>query len=157
MLRVLLGITLAISCTAAGAKPPPKILPAPPDPAVAHADDICTDAGGFGRSFGRGYGHVDTTADEEWAPFTKLVITGREIRATVSFRGHGDSREADEALAQTLAKALDKAVTEKGHFPHRQASGGRFFFNTSKEPGTGLSFEIHLMEDRVLAVCTSLE
>jgi hypothetical protein len=133
-----------------------------PEPAaVAHAAKACTKDGAFGRSFGdAGYGHVDSIADDEWAPFRRLTIreTGRGtvIRAEASFRDAGDSRGDDIALAQRFFKAFDKAIAAKHRFAHREANGNGVTFHTGNEPDTGLVFDIHREADRVIADCIDL-
>jgi len=153
MQRFILAGVIALVIQAADAKPPAE--PAPPKfAAVAHAATICTDKGAFGRLFPRGgYGHVDTTADDDWAPFEKLSIAAGEITAVAPFRGAGDSRETDEALAEKFRKALDKAVEAKHHFAKREAHHTGVAFHAGKEPGHGLTLEIRQEDDHVVATC----
>ena len=148
-----MACAIALVFQAAEAKPP-----APPQlPAVAHAATICTDKGAFGRAFGRDYGHVDTTVDDDWAPFEKLSIGAGEIIAIASFHGAGDSREADEALAEKFLKALDKAVETNHHFPHREAHRTGVAFHAGKEPGRGLTFALRQEDDQIVATCSEPE
>jgi hypothetical protein len=135
--------------------------PEPAHAAVAHLAKACTRDGAFGRLFGDGgYGHVDTIADDEWAPFRRLTIRatggGMVIGAEASFHNEGDSRGDDIALAQRFFKALDKAITVRHRFPHREASGNGVTFHTSNEPDAGLVFDIRREADRVIADCVDL-
>jgi hypothetical protein len=157
MLRVFLAAMIALPIVASRAEAPK------PDPkAVAHVAKACTKDGAFGRPFGEaGYGHVDAIADDEWAPFRRLTIgaargDGMIISAEASFHDAGDSREDDIALARVFFKALDKAITAKHRFPHREANGNGVTFHTSKEPDAGLVFDIHREADRVIADCVDL-
>jgi len=150
MQRLLMAGAIAVTLQAAAAKPPAA---EPPSPAIAHAAEICTATGAFGRAFGRGYGHVDTTVDDDWAPFAKLSIGAGEVTAIASFDGAGDSREADEALAKKFLKALDKAVESKHHFAHREAHSSGVAFHAGKEPGKGLTLEVRGQDDQVVATC----
>ena len=150
MQRLLMASAIVLALQAADAKPP---IAEPASPAITHAATICTDKGAFGRAFGRGYGHVDTTAADEWAPFAKLSIAAGEITAIASFHGTGDSREADEALAKKFLNALDKAVEAKHHFAHREAHGTGVAFRTGKEPGSGLTFALRQEDDQIIATC----
>lgn len=157
MLRFLVAAALALPITASHAE-----APKPASKAVAHAAKACTKDGAFGRRFGdAGYGHVDAIADDEWAPFRRLTIHaardgGMVISAEASFHDAGDSRAEDIALAQRFFNALDKAITAKHRFPHREANGNGVTFHTSKEPDTGLVFDIRRESDRVIADCVDL-
>lgn len=134
----------------------------PPAPAIAHIAKICTPDGAFGRSFGASqYGQVDAIADDEWAPFRRLVIaTDRsgapQISAEASFHDAGESYEDDVALARRFLRALDKAITAKHRFPHRETGGRGVTFHTSNEPDGGLVFDLHQESDRVIAACIDL-
>ena len=134
----------------------------PPEPAIAHTANICTPDGAFGRPFAdASYGQVDSIADDEWAPFRRLTIGatrggGTIISAEASFHDAGDSRAEDVALAQRFFKALDKAITAKHRFPHRETQGNGVTFHTSNEPDSGLVFDIHQEQDRVVADCVDL-
>lgn len=157
MLRIFLAATIALPIAASHAESAvlsPKV--------IAHVAKVCTKNGGFGRPFGDGgYGHVDAIADDDWAPFRRLTIAaaregGMVISAEASFHDAGVSREDDIALAQHFLQALDKAVTAKHDFPHREVQGDGVAFHTSKEPDTGLVFDIHRQGDRVIADCVDL-
>jgi hypothetical protein len=150
MHRILVAGAIALVAQAAAAKPPAL----PKFEAVAQAAKICTAKGAFGRLFPRaGYGHVDTTAGDDWAPFAKLTLAEGEITAIASFRGTGDSREADEAAAKEFLQALDKAVQAKHHFAHREAHRSGAAFRGGKEPGNGLTFEVRQEDDHIIATC----
>lgn len=155
-MRILLAGIVLVALQGADAKTP-AVPKEPPAAAVSHADKICTASGGFGRRFGRGYGHVDATAGDDWAPFAKLTVEGGHISAEASFHGARDSEEDDAAAAEHFFKALDHAVEAKHKFAHREASGGgSIVFHTAKEQGTGLVFEISLRGDTVVAACSDL-
>jgi hypothetical protein len=146
---IALAIALALPATAK-----PAAVPKDPPPAVlAHAADICKATGGFGRVFGRGYGQVDATASEDWAPFEQLSIGAGEIVAQASFHGAADTLEGDVAKAEAFLKSLDKAVTAKAKFPHRETSGNRYRYSGGKEPGTGVTLELNQDREIVVAIC----
>jgi hypothetical protein len=153
MLRAFLAAMIILPIAASRAE-------APASKAVAHLAKACTKDGAFGRPFGdAGYGHVDAIADDEWAPFRRLVInreSGLRITAEASFHDAGNSREEDVSFAQHFFHALDKAVRAKHRFPHREAHDGGVTFHTSKEPDTDLIFNIRRQGDRVIAECVSL-
>jgi hypothetical protein len=153
-MRILLSLVVAIAFQAADAKTPKPAVPKEPvAEAVKHAGDICKATGGFGRVFGRGYGHVDATADDDWAPFEKLTIETGAIAAVAPFRGSGDTLEDDVAHAEHFLKALDKAVTAKGHFKHREASGNAVRFSSGKDAGSGITLQFRQEQDQIVANC----
>jgi hypothetical protein len=152
MHRILIACAIALVFQAAAAKPSAEPRQ-PQAEAVKHAGLICTDKGAFGRPFGRGYGYVDTTVDDDWTPFAKLTLGAGEITAIASFHGAGDSREDDEAAAKKFLKALDKAIQAKHHFPHREAHRTGAAFRSGKEPGKGLMFEVRQEDDQIIATC----
>jgi len=153
MQRIFVACAIALVVQAAGAKPPAE--PASPKfAAVAHAATICTDKGAFGRVFPHGgYGHVDTTVTDEWAPFAKLTLTAGDITAVASFDGASDSREEDEAAAKKFLTALDKAIEAKHHFAHREAHHSGVTFGSGKEASNGLRFEVRQEDDHIIATC----
>ncbi len=154
-MRIFLSLAVAIAFQAADARAPKPATPKEPvAAAVEHAGDICKATGGFGRGFGRGYGHVDATADDDWAPFEKLTIAAGEIAAVAPFRGSGDTLEDDAAHAEHFLKALDKAVTAKAHFKHREASGNAVRFSPGKDAGAGVTLQLRQEEDQIIAICT---
>lgn len=153
MCRILFALIIAASVASADAKPA-KPEAAPEAAAITHAGDICKATGGFGRVFGRGYGHVDTTADDEWAPFERLTIEAGRITAEASFNGSGDSLENDVANAEKFLKALDHAVTAKGHFPHRDASGNTIRFANGKQAGSGVTLVLRQEQELIVALCS---
>ena len=154
-MRILLCLVVVMAFQAAAAKTPKPAVPKEPvTEAVKHAGDICKVTGGFGRVFGRGDGHVDATAADDWAPFEKLTIETGAITAVAPFRGSGDTLEDDVAHAERFLKALDKAVTAKGHFKHREASGNNVRFGSGKEAGSGVTLQLHQEEDQIVAVCS---
>lgn len=154
-MRILLCVVMAIALQAADAKTPKSAAPKEPVAAVVkHAGDICTATGGFGRVFGRGDGHVDTTASDDWAPFEKLTIQAGDITAVAPFRGTGDTLEDDVAHAARFFHALDKAVTAKGHFKHRETSGNAVRFSSSKEPQSGVTLAFRQEQDQIVAMCS---
>lgn len=128
---------------------------------ISHLAQTCTAKGAFGRAFPEhGYGHVDAVAEAEWAPFRRLAISaeaGRRITAEASFSHAGDSPEQDIRHAGRFFHALDKAITEKHRFPHREAHDGGVTFHMNKEPDTGLVFNIRRERDQVIAECIDLE
>lgn len=146
-----LVLALMIAVVSADAKPA-KPDAAPEPAAIAHAGDICKTTGGFGRVFGRGYGHVDATASEEWAPFERLTIEAGHITAEASFNGTGDSLEADVANAAKFLKRLDHAV--KGRFPHREVSGAAFRYSDGKEAGSGVVLILRQERELIVAQCS---
>jgi hypothetical protein len=153
-MRMLLSLVVAIALQAADAKTPEPAVPKEPvAEAVKHVSDICKATGGLGRVFGRGYGHVDTTAGDDWAPFEKLTIATGEITAVASFRGSGDTLEDDVAHAERFFHALDKAVTAKGPFKHRDTSGNAVRFSSGKQAGSGVTLEFHQEQDQIIATC----
>lgn len=126
---------------------------APQTPAIRHAAEMCKPEGGFGREFaGSAYGHADTTADAEWAPFERLTIAGNAITAVADFHGRHDTRAEDVAAAQHFLKELEKAVADTHRFPHRQ--GG--VFRTAGGQNGGLVLELRLDGDHVVARCINL-
>ena len=145
----LIVIALAIALTGSAAAKEPVTE------AVQHAGDICKATGGFGRVFSRGYGHVDATAGDDWAPFGKLTIAAGEITSEASFRGAGDSAEDDAARAEKFFKALDKAVTAKKRFAHRETNGNAVRFSSGKEPGSGVVLELRQDGDAIVATCSA--
>jgi hypothetical protein len=154
MRTIIFATAIVIGLTAASAKPP--AAPKEPEPAVLkHAGDICKTTGGFGRVFGRGYGHVDATASEDWAPFEKLSIEAGAITAEASFRGLGDSLEDEAVLAEKFFKKLDHAIEAKKHFPHREKSGNAIRYSNGKEPGTGIVLELRQEADVIVALCSA--
>ncbi len=132
-------------------------LPAPPSAAPAEyeaikqAAGICSAKGAFGRGFARS-GSIDTTADEEWAPFTKLSLGQNAIRAEASFHGSGESQEEDVAQAEDFRQALEKALIAKHVFAHSKKQGKTMAFGAN-EDGSGLSFILGRDEDHVIAEC----
>jgi hypothetical protein len=153
MRTIHLGLMLAMALAAAAAKP--AAAPKEPEPAVLkHIGDICKPAGGFGRVFGRGYGHVDATAGDDWAPFEKLSIEEGAITAEATFRGLGDSLEDEVALAGKFLKKLDHAIEAKHTFKHRETGGNAVRFSSGKEPGTGMVLELHQDREIVVAMCS---
>lgn len=135
----------------------PALSASKPEAVLAKAAQLCTTHGAFGRDFSdTGYGHVDAIADDEWAPFRRLVIDSGRITAEASFHDAGNSREDDITLAQRFFKVLDKAVKTEDRFPHRDANGNGVTFHTSKEPDSGLVFDIRRDGDRVMAACVAL-
>jgi len=102
---------------------------------------------------GRGDGHVDATASDDWAPFEKLTIEAGAFAAVAPFRGSGDTLEDDVAHAEHFLKALDKAVTAKGHFKHRETSGNAVRFTSGKEAGSGVTLQLRQEEDQIVAIC----
>ncbi len=152
MRTIVLGLMLAMALPAA-AKPP--ATPKEPEPAVLkHAGDICKPIGGFGRVFGRGYGHVDAMAGDDWAPFERLSIEEGAITAEATFRGAGDSIEDDAALAEKFLKKLDHAIEAKGKFKHHETRGNARRYSTGKEEGTGIVLELHQEQELIVAVCS---
>jgi hypothetical protein len=153
MRTIVFATAIAIAVTAASAKPP--AAPKQPEPAVIkHAGDICKPIGGFGRVFGRGYGHVDATASDDWAPFERLSIESGAITAEASFRGAGDSIEDDAALAEKFLKKLAHAIEAKGKFKHRETRGDARRYSTGKEEGTGIVLELHQEQELIVAACS---
>jgi hypothetical protein len=153
-MRILLSLVVAMALQAADAKTPKPAVPKEPvAEAVEHAGDICKATGGFGRVFGRGPGHVDATAADDWAPFEKLTIETGTITAVAPFRGSGETLEDDVAHAERFLKALDKAVTAKQHFKHREASGNAVRFTSGKEAGSGVTLQLRQEEDQIVAIC----
>jgi hypothetical protein len=126
------------------------------DPAYAaidRAEDICTADGAFGRPFSHQFdGHIDTTADDEWAPFVRLTISYREIRAVADFRGSGDSQSDDEAAARKFLKAFEKA---EHHFAHHSGHSNGSEYHSSDKPESGYSFYLRQDGERILARCLS--
>lgn len=151
MLRILIAAAIAAPLVAAASIAKDE-KPAKP-PAVIHAAKACTADGAFGRDFAEsnGYGHLDSTADDGWAPFEHLTIAGREITAEASFRGTGTSDEEDRALAGKFRKAFEKAVEDKGKFPEHETHGDGMALHGRKDGG--LVFTIWQEDDRVLAKC----
>ncbi len=144
----------------------PGALAKEPDPeksAAKHIAQTCTHDGAFGRTFrSPGYGQIDAIADDEWDPFRRLVIDrdrsgAPQITAEASFRGYGNSYEDDAAIARHFFRALDKAITAKHRFPHREPGGRGVTFHTSNEPDSGLVFDIRQDGDRIIAVCVDLD
>jgi hypothetical protein len=153
MMRKILPVLVLAGFLPAAAKP--ATAPKEPEPAVLkHTGDICKPIGGFGRVFGRGYGHVDAMAGDDWAPFEKLSIEEGAITAEASFRGFGDTLEDDVALAEKFLKKLDHAIEAKHTFKHRETSGNAVRFSSGKEPGTGMLFELHQDREAVVAICS---
>lgn len=138
---------------AASAKTPKSEPKEPPAAAISHAGEICKTTGGFGRVFGRGYGHVDAMASEDWAPFEKLAIEPGRITAEASFRGVTDTLEGDVVAAEKFLKSLDHAVEGKHHFKHRETSGGAVRFSSGQEGGSGVVLMIEQEQDLIRAVC----
>lgn len=124
----------------------------PDYPAVSLADDVCTADSAFGRRFGRGYGHVDTTVSPDWAPFTKLTIETNQLRAAANFRGTTDSLDGDITAAKKFLKAFVKAV-DKEKFPERKAHTNGSEFHSGKENDGGLSLMIRQDDEIVSATC----
>lgn len=154
MLRILIATALMLTF-AANAKP--ESSHKAKFPAVAHAAEACTPDGAFGRDFTRDrYGHLDSTVDDDWAPFEHLTIAGREITAEASFHDAGTSAENDEALAKKFRKAFAKAVEEKAGFPEHEKHGDGVEFRSKKDSDRGLMFQIWQDQDRVTAKCTDL-
>lgn len=129
------------------------------EPAIKHVEDICTPEGGFGRHFAEaGYGHVDSVADEEWAPFRHLTISTQSayrIAAEASFDA-AHTQDENVAIARRFFHALDKAVAAKQRFPHRDAHDGGITFSTGEQPDTGLLFDIRQDGTHVLADCVKM-
>lgn len=147
------ALALALALTLPAAAKPAAAPKEPTPPVFAHAADLCKATGGFGRVFGRGYGQVDTTASEEWAPFERLSIGSGEIAAEASFRGATDTLEGDVAQAEKFLKKLDAAIRAKAKLPHRETSGNAMRYSSGKEPGTGVTLEIHQEQDAIVALC----
>ncbi|MDR3526527.1 MAG: hypothetical protein P4L57_04540 [Rhizomicrobium sp.] len=120
--------------------------------ALKQAAEMCSAKGAFGRSFARS-GRVDTTADEEWAPFTKLSLTSAAIRAEASFHGSGETLAEDIEQAEDFRQALEKAITAKHLFAHSKKQGKAMVYSAN-EDGSGLSFVLDLEEDHVIALCS---
>ncbi len=154
MLRILIAAAFALTSVAAAkleSDHKPKF------PAVTHAAKACTPDGAFGRDFTReGYGHIDSTADEDWAPFEHLTIAGKEITVEASFHDAGTGDEGDVALARKFRKAFEKAIEDDGKFPEHEKHGDGIEFRTKKDPDRGLVFQIRQNEDRVIATCIDL-
>lgn len=151
MQKIIIALAIALALPAAAK---PAATPKDPAPAVlAHADELCKTTGAFGRVFGKGFGQVDTTAAEEWAPFEQLSIGAGEIVAQASFHGVTDTLEADVAKAEKFIKALDTAIKAKAKFPHRDTSGNNFRYSSGKEPGTGVTLQLHQEQDVIVAIC----
>jgi hypothetical protein len=153
MRKILFGLMIAAALPAAMAKPAAEANE-PATPVIAHVGDICKATGGFGRVFGRGYGHVDASASDDWAPFGKLAIEAGAITAEASFRGAGDSLENDVALAEKFLKKLDHAVKAEKHFLHRETNGNAIRFSSGKEAGDGVVLELHQEQDVIVAICS---
>ncbi len=153
MRTIFWGLMLAMTLAAATAKPAPA--PKEPAPAVLkHTGDICRPTSAFGHVFGRGYGHVDAMAGDDWTPFEKLSIEEGAITAEASFRGAGDSLEDDVTLAEKFLKKLDRAIEAKHKFKHRETSGNAVRFSSGKEPGTGMLLELHQDREIIVAICS---
>lgn len=151
MLRILIATTLALTF-AASAKPETEHKPKVP--AVAHAAKACTPDGAFGREFTRDrYGHLDSTVDDDWAPFEHLTIAGGEITAEASFHDAGASAEDDMALAKKFRKAFQKAVEDKAEFPEHEKHGDGIEFRSKKDSDRGLVFQLWQDQDRIIAKC----
>ena len=152
--KILLALLIAVPLAAAEAKttkPEPK---EPPAAAIEHAGDICKATGGFGRVFGRGYGHVDAVANEDWAPFEKLTIEPGRITAEASFAGATETLEGDVEKAAKFLKALDHAIEAKHHFPHRETSGAAKRYSDGAEKGSGVTLVLEQEQDQIRAVCS---
>jgi hypothetical protein len=157
MSKILLVVLMALPLAAADAKPAKSAAQEPKEPpaaALAHAGDICKTTGGFGRVFGRGYGHVDATASDEWAPFERLTIEPGRITAEASFSGATDNLEGDVEKADRFLKALDRAIAAKHHFPHRETSGAAVRFSAGKDKGSGTTLILEREQDQIRAVCS---
>ncbi len=150
-MRILLAAAIILPVAVADAKTPARV-PKPHYEAVANAGAICSATGAFGRAFARS-GRIDATAEEDWAPFTRLTIGRNEIRAEASFHGAGETLDDDIARAADFRRALDKALTGRHVFQQRQAHGNGVEFLSGKDPGAGLSFLIRQDEDRIVAGC----
>lgn len=112
---------------------------------------LCDSEGGFGRRFLRQRsGETQATAEEDWAPFTRLTIGYREIRAEASFRGAGESQEDDEAAATKFRKAFEKS--DHGFARHKAHSNGTEYESDDK---AGVSFLIRQDQEHVTAICRS--
>jgi hypothetical protein len=152
MRKIFIALMLVTLTASASAKAPKPKEPAAP--AITHAGDICKTIGGFGRVFGRGYGHVDALAGEDWAPFEKLAIEPGRITAEASFRGVTDTLEGDVEAAEKFLKSLDRAVQAKHHFKHRETSGGAVRFSSGKDVGSGVVLMLEQEQDLIRAVCS---
>src|SRR5690242_18029141 len=140
MLRILIATALALTFAAAAK---PESDHKAKFPAVTHAAKACTPEGAFGRDFTReGYGHVDSTADDDWAPFEHLTITGKEITAEASFHDTGASFGDDVARAGKFRKAFEKAIEDDGKFPEHEKHGDGIELRTKKDPDRGLILQI---------------
>jgi hypothetical protein len=124
----------------------------PDYPVIAMADDICTADGAFGRRFGRGYGHIDTTVSPDWAPFAKLTIETNQLRAAANFRGTTESLDGDISAAKKFLKVLIKAV-DKEKFPDRKTHTNGTEFRSGKENDGGLSLMIRQDDEIISATC----
>ena len=153
MLRLLIAAAVAAPLAANAAAKTDSEHKAPKPPAVAHAAKACTLEGAFGRDFADGYGHIDSTADDDWAPFEHLTIAGHEITATASFRGAGSGDWQDAALAGKFRKAFETAVAEKGKFPEHEKHGDGVEYRSRKDPDRGLVLQIWQEDDRIIAKC----
>jgi hypothetical protein len=152
-MRALVPALLIAAAIASADAKPAKPDAAPEPAAIKHTDAICKTTGGFGRVFGRGNGHVDTTASDDWAPFEKLTIEQYNIVAEASFRGTTDTLEGDVAIAEKFFKTLSKAIAAKGHFKRHDSRGNGVVFENGKEAGPML--ELSQEQDRIIATCRS--
>jgi len=149
-MRLVLAATIVMSLPMSAKTP----LPLPDYEAVAKASEICSAKGAFGRNFARS-GRVDTTADADWAPFTKLSLGTTDIHAEASFRGTGETLAEDIAQATEFRRALDKALTGKHLFKERTAHSNGVEFH-SGEAGA-ITFSLRQDEDRIIADCIDLD
>lgn len=151
-MRILLAAIILVSLPASAKTP----IPMPDYDAVAKASEICSAKGAFGRAFARS-GRVDTTAEPDWAPFTKLSLSAKEIHAEASFHGTSDSLEGDIKEASDFRHALDKALTAKHVFKDRKVHDNGVEFHSSEDPASGVAFYLRQTEEHISADCVDLD